>query len=253
MKYKKYLRSLTISLLACNMLACATGNNPIDPYESYNRKMFLINGAVDKVMIRPIALTYKNYTPDPLQNIINNFYNNMRDFVSLGNDVFQLKGMSIMQTTMRISINTVFGLFGFIDVASSLGLKRELNSFGNTFKAYGWKNSSYIVLPLLGSSTIRDGVGLIPDIYFNPTWYLFSDWISYTSFGIQLIHTRSTFIGIDTQIEQMSLDPYITIRDIYMQSRGYIAESQIQDTDIDDLIDSESPVIDSPKRDDIGI
>ena len=157
-----------------------------------------------------------------------------------------------MQTTMRISINTVFGIFGFIDVSSSLGLQRNLNSFGDTFKAYGWKNSSYIVIPFLGSSTVRDGIGIVPDIYFNPTWYLFSDWISYTNFGLQLINTRANFIGIDTQIEQMSLDPYITIRDLYLQSRGYVAESQIDNTNIDDLIDAESQVFDSPKRDDIG-
>ncbi len=253
MHYKKYFKNITTTILISINISCATGQDPIDPYESYNRKIFFFNAVLDKTMLRPVAVVYKDYTPDPLQLIINNFYNNLRDFVSLGNDALQLNALATMQTTMRISINTVFGVFGFIDVASSLGLQRELNSFGNTFKAYGWKNSSYIVIPLLGSSTVRDGIGLVPDVFFNPTWYLFSDWISFTNFGIGLINTRSNFIGIDTQIEQMSLDPYITIRDLYMQSRGYIAESQIDNTNIDDLINTESKTLDSPRHNDLGL
>ena len=253
MQYKKYFKIIIIILLINTNIGCATGKNPIDPYESYNRKIFIFNAVVDKAVIRPTAVVYKDYTPGPLQLIINNFYNNLRDFVSLGNDVLQLKAMETMQTTMRISINTVFGIFGFIDVSSSLGLQRNLNSFGNTFKTYGWKNSNYVVIPFLGSSTVRDGIGIAPDILFNPTWYIFSDWISYTNFGISLISTRANFIGIDTQIEQMSLDPYITVRDLYLQSRGYIAESQIDNTNIDELIDTESKVIDSPKRNDLGV
>ena len=243
MPYIKHIKKIAITLLISVNISCATGNDPIDPYESYNRKIFFFNAVVDKTMIRPVAVVYKDYTPDPVQLVINNFYNNLRDFVSLGNDILQLKGMSTMQTTMRISINTVFGIVGLIDVSSSLGLQRDLNSFGNTFKAYGWKNSSYIVIPLFGSSTIRDGIGMIPDIYFNPTWYLFSDWISYTTFALQLINTRSNFIGIDTQIEQMSLDPYVTIRGLYLQSRGYVPETPDYATSIDDLIgESESSV-----------
>ena len=229
------------------MVACASSKNPNDPYEAYNRQVFNLNMKFDTYVLRPITIGYVSFAPEPIRNVIANFYNNLRDFVTLGDDILQLEGMNSMQTTMRIGLNSTFGLLGIIDVASSMGLPQHKNTFGNTMKVWGWNNSSYFMVPLYGPGTIRDELGIGVDIFFNPMWYLINDdWISGGLFGINLINMRSKYLGQDQLLEQ-SLDPYATIRDMYLQHSGeYIyptnTESKnISDSDnIDALINDEN-------------
>lgn len=235
---------LAVSGLALS--GCATGKNPNDPYENYNRKVFTFNMVMDHYVLRPIAVGYVNYVPDPIRYVITNFYNNLRDFVSLGDDILQLDGMNSMQTTMRIGLNSTFGLLGMIDVASSMGLPQRKNTFGNTMKRWGWTNSSYFMIPLYGPGTIRDQLGLIPDIWFNPTWYVIDDyWISGSLFAVNLVDARSKYLGQDQLLEQ-ALDPYATVRDIYLQHTGeYIyptasSESAADSDNVDSLIAEEN-------------
>lgn len=215
-----------------------------DPFQNYNRNAYRMNDTLDKHMIRPVTVWYITYIPSPFRLAINNFYNNLRDFVTLGNDVLQLNGMASMQNVMRISINSVFGIAGIIDVSSSLGLMRHKNTFGTTLKVYGWKNSSYYVIPLLGPSTVRDALGMIPDLYFNPTWYIIPGQYLYVSVGlfvVNAIDTRSQFLGFD-QILQTSIDPYTTVRDTYLQSIGEQVPQASNESNIsiDTLLDNES-------------
>lgn len=211
-----------------------------DRFENYNRNAYRLNSTVDKYVLRPTAVGYVTYIPSPFRNAIANFYGNLRDFVTLGNDILQFNGKSSMATLMRISINSTFGIFGLVDISSSLGLIEQKNSFGNTFKYYGWTNSSYYVIPLLGPSTVRDAIGIIPDILFNPTWYLIQNqYISISLFALNSIDTRTKFLGLD-QVLDASIDPYVTLRDTYL---GSIGESvpQIKDSSaesIDDILDT---------------
>lgn len=246
---RKFFHKTAPVVLAVSGLAlsgCATGKNPNDPYESYNRKVFTFNMMMDHYVLRPIAVGYVNYVPDPVRYVVTNFYNNLRDFVSLGDDILQLDGMDSMQTTMRIALNSTFGLLGMIDVASSMGLPQHKNTFGNTMKRWGWTNSSYFMIPLYGPGTVRDQLGLIPDIWFNPTWYVIDDyWISGGLFAVNLIDARSKYLGQDQLLEQ-ALDPYATIRDIYLQHNGeYIYpkasnESAADSDNVDSLIAEEN-------------
>ncbi|HMT03260.1 MAG TPA: VacJ family lipoprotein [Burkholderiales bacterium] len=219
MKQKFALIILSVIIVGCASNGTCSDYKPIpDPLEKYNRFMFKVNMKIDKTFIRPITVGY-TYIPYPIRAPINNFFNNLRDFISLANDILQLKGMATMQTTMRISLNSVVGLAGLIDVASSLGLPQQKNSFGKTLQVYGWQNSSYFVIPLLGPSTIRDTIGLVPDVYFNPTWYLISDnYINVALYIVNLIDIRSKFLDIDQELEKSSLDLYTTVRDSYLQS-----------------------------------
>lgn len=229
------------------MAGCATSKNPNDPYENYNRPVFAFNMTVDHYVLRPVTVGY-TYIPDPIREALGNFYNNLRDFVSLANDILQLDGIDTMQTTMRIAINSTFGILGLIDVASSMGLPQYTNTFGNTLKRWGWTDSNYFLIPFMGPGTVRDQVGIAPDIYFNPLFYIINDpYISWSIFGINLLDQRSKYLGQDDLLEQ-TLDPYATIRDLYLQKNGaykYATESAYgndsnESENIDDLIDEQN-------------
>ncbi len=216
-----------------------------DRFENYNRNAFRMNRTLDKNFIRPTTVFYVTYTPKPVRSVIQNLFNNLRDFVTLGNDILQLEGTSTMHNIMRIAINSTIGLVGLIDVSTSLGLPQEKNSFGKTFKAYGWKNSSYIVLPFLGPSTVRDAVGLIPDTFFNPTWWIIpkQNYISVGLFATNAINARSQYLDYDDVLDT-SLDPYTTVRDFYLQGAN---ESKPQtessnDVDIDSLLNNDGKI-----------
>lgn len=227
------------------MSGCATSQNPNDPYEAVNRKIFIANMTADHFILRPIAIGY-TYVPEPIRDAISNFYNNLRDFVTLGNDVLQLNGSDAMHNTMRIAINSTFGILGLIDISSSMGLPQTKTSFGDTFKRWGWTNSNYIVIPFFGSATIRDGIGFLPDLYFNPLFWITTDaWFSWGIFGLNLINQRSMVLDQE-KLLMSSLDPYATIRDIYLQKNGeykYPTESSSFESEtesIDELIDEEN-------------
>ncbi len=221
----------------------STTHNPLDPFENYNRNAFRMNMKLDGAVVRPTAVWYITNVPSPIRYSIANFYNNLRDFVTLGDDILQLNGTNTMKTLMRTSINTTVGLLGFIDIATGIGLKDHRNNFGNTLKFYGWKNSSYFVMPLLGPYTVRDAIGLIPDVYFNPTWYVVdNNYISVGLFTIGALDSRSKYLDADALLAT-SLNPYITMRDVYMQSIGepiiYKGHND-SSINIDNLIDGNS-------------
>lgn len=255
---RKILASLIGSVL---IVGCAASQNPNDPYENYNREVFAFNMTMDTYVLRPTAVGY-TYLPDPLRGAITNFYNNLRDFVSLGNDIFQLDGINTMQTTMRISLNTTFGLLGLVDISTELGLPEYQNSFGNTMKVWGWEDSSYFLVPFLGPGTLRDQLGIVPDVYFNPLFYVISDpYLSWGIFGVDLIDTRTQYLGQDELLEQ-TLDPYATVRDLYLQKTGSYkyptkpeSVNQTESDSIDDMIDSENgapqPKVSTSSNDDI--
>lgn len=238
-------KTSSLLLLSLMVTSCASTSKPstqeskIDPYESYNRVVFKMNNGLDTAIIRPSTVFYVNYIPLPIRSGINNFFNNLRDFVTLGNDVLQLKALQTVQNLMRISINSTFGMLGLIDISTSMGLPMQKNSFGKTFRAYGWKNSNYFIIPFFGPSTVRDALGLIPDIAFNPTWYInYSAWYSIGLYTFSSLDSRSKLLGTD-QIIKASIDPYITVRDIYLQNAGQNTISPNNDININNLINEE--------------
>lgn len=214
--------------------------NP-DRLEKYNRAVFKINETIDRNAVRPTAVAYVTYIPDPVRYVLQSFFNNLRDFVTLGNDILQLQGQDSMHNVMRISINSTIGILGMIDISSSMGLKQHTNTFGKTMQTYGWTHSSYFVVPGLGPSTVRDSIGMIPDALFNPTWFIFSDpYISVSLFVINAIDKRSKYLDYD-QILYTSIDPYTTMRDAYLQSSGekIPTDTTNSNLDINSIIDDD--------------
>lgn len=213
----------------------------LDKYEHYNRSAYNLNSSFDNTLLKPTAVGYVKYIPSFIRKGISNIFNNLHDFTSLFNDIFQLSFRKSMSDLMRISINSTFGLAGLIDISSNLNLAQQNNTFGNTLKYYGWESSQYFVIPFLGSSTIRDAIGLVPDLILNPTWWIIPYkyvYISFGLFGLNLINKRSEYLKYDDVLDA-SLDPYLTIRNTYLNSigEGMMMKKNVSDeVSIDDIL-----------------
>jgi phospholipid-binding lipoprotein MlaA len=244
LNYKKILLIATSSL---SIVSCASNTQPnsiklnqkqIDPYERFNRKVFIFNSYLDGYFFRPITIGYIATVPKPIQISIENIFVNLKDFVSLGNAVLQLRIKDSFSQLMRVSLNTTIGIFGILDVAGSIGLASQKITFGDTIRQYGWNHSSYIVAPFFGPSTVRDFLGTGPNIFFNPTWYIFdNNYISIGLFFTNSIQQRAKLLGYD-QLLVTSLDPYIAVRDYYLKSINDfpIETEDYNNVSIDDLI-----------------
>lgn len=219
----------------------------IDPYEPYNRFMYKVNDKADRYILKPIAKGYRAVTPKPVRTGVSNFFNNLRDVVSMGSNLLRLDIKRASEDFMRVAINTTFGLGGLIDVADAGQMPNNKNTLGDTFASWGWKNSNYFVYPLLGPSTVRDSVGsTIVSIY--PV----QNAIFQTSAGrmgaaiTNGINTRENLLDLTNQLEESALDPYIMTRDLYMQMRNQQVGGTLkfnspaeENIDIDSLVDPE--------------
>ncbi|MFM9889278.1 MAG: VacJ family lipoprotein [Rickettsiales bacterium] len=192
-----------------------------DPYESYNRYIFSFNQGADKYFLRPIASGYRYITPDPLRERLGHFSDNMNEPLSMVNSFFQGDFERGMKTFWRFMINSTFGIGGLNDVATSAGIPAQEEDFGQTLAVWGFSQGDYFVLPLFGPSTARDGVGIVGNWLTNPvSWALINE--GFVQFGIgvgQAVIVRERFLDPIDDINDSSLDPYITYRSIYLQRR----------------------------------
>ncbi|MFA5959503.1 MAG: VacJ family lipoprotein [Tatlockia sp.] len=214
---------LTGPLLASTLLlsACAQkGGNPMDPYEPMNRKIHDFNMAVDATLLKPPAKLYKAVVPTRLRNGINNAYNNVLMLPTVANDLMQGQAQYAITDSWRFLINSTFGLAGFIDIADKrFSLPPHYNDLGLTFAKWGNKNSPYVVIPLLGPSTIRDGVALPFDYLFTPYFYLSGGAITGLA-ALRYVDLRSQLLSTEPILGE-ALDKYAFIRDAYLQHRQY--------------------------------
>jgi phospholipid-binding lipoprotein MlaA len=193
--------------------------DPRDPWESMNRSIYQFNDAVDTVAIKPAAEVYTKVLPSFVRTGIHNFLGNLSDVWSMANSAMQLKGQATAETFMRINVNTFFGLGGLLDVASEMRLEKRKEDFGQTLGRWGVKPGPYVVLPLLGPSTLRDAVALPMDFKGDPS-QVFADEASRNSVtAMRLLDVRSGLLQTVDVIKAASLDPYTFVRDGYLQKR----------------------------------
>lgn len=237
-------RVLCFVMCLGTLTACATTEHahPRDPYESMNRKMFAFNDAVDRAMLKPVAEGYRAVTPQPVRTGVSNLFGHVRDVWSLANHIVQAKPEAALNDFFRVTINTVFGLGGLIDVASSMNLKKQHAGFGDTLARYGWKESNYIVLPLLGASTVRDGIGAGVDMSVNPVSQMGAESMSARgAMVLDVVQTREQMLGMESILQEAALDPYTMMRDTYLQMRdkkvGLLVED---DVSLDELLSEEA-------------
>lgn len=218
-KIKQWFAICALALLATG---CATQANK-DPLEGINRGVYKFNDVADKAIIKPVATAYKAVAPTPVRKGFNNFFNNLGSITTVLNDLLQLKFASAFADAGRFVINTTFGLAGFVDVAGMDNIPTHKEDFGQTLGYWGAGNGAYLVLPIIGPSSLRDTVGLVVD---STT----TDPITYThNIGevrlhnqlrtAQILDRRTELLDAKDIVDNASLDPYAFTRDAYLQRR----------------------------------
>ena len=207
-------RVLISLLLAFNLSVNA---EEVDPFEETNRSIYEFNESLDSNVLEPVSRAYKNNIPETAQKGIGNFLGNLADVSTLANQILQFKPIESAETLARILVNTTIGLGGLFDVASDMGLVTEDEDFGQTMAVWGVEQGPYVVLPLLGPSTVRDGIGAYVDLT-SPANMV--DEIGEVGVSvINVVDKRVDLLPI-TDILDQSDDPYITMRSSYLQKRN---------------------------------
>ncbi|MET3622297.1 MlaA family lipoprotein [Burkholderia ambifaria] len=215
------VRIIAATVAASAVLSgCATGpnRNPNDPLEPMNRAMYKFNDTVDTNIAVPIAKGYQKITPTPMRTAISNFFSNLGDLGNMANNLLQLRITDATQDLMRVAMNSVFGVAGLIDIATPAGLPKHHQDFGLTMARWGMPSGPYLVLPVFGPSTIRDGVGRAVDVRFNLLNYI-EPAARNPMYIAQFISARSDLLGATDLLKQAALDPYSFVRDAYLQQR----------------------------------
>ncbi|MEE4174977.1 MAG: VacJ family lipoprotein [Xanthomonadales bacterium] len=219
-------RTLLLGLVLALLAGCA-GNqsrntDPVrDPWEGYNRKIDAFNRGFDKAIARPIAKGYDTITPDPIQRGIGNFFRNLNYPVTGLNQLFQGKFSEFGESTERFLANTIFGLLGFVDIATMGGVPQHDEDFGQTLAVWGWEDSRYFVLPFLGPRTVRDTFGRSFYGYFHPMSYAAREEGIYWPFAVDLLQTRASLLPQDDALYN-AYDPYVFLRDAWFQRREFL-------------------------------
>ena len=206
-------------LAGCATIPPDAGKNPRDPLERFNREVFSFNDHLDRYFLKPVAKGYVWVVPRVIRQCINNGFANLGEVRNAVNDILQAKPKGAATDTGRLAINSTLGLLGCFDVANTMGLDRRHEDFGLTLARWGLGTGPYLVLPVLGSSDVRDAVGLVPDSYANPITYVKPIPARYGLYGMYLIDTRAELLDATDLIDQAALDRYQFTRDAYFQRR----------------------------------
>lgn len=212
--------------MAClSLFGCATQPiakpDPRDPFERVNRVTYRFNDALDRAVLKPVALGYRKITPRPVRTSVSNFVDNLSYTTVIVNDLLQLKFKPFFQDTGRLVVNTTAGIGGLFDPASRIGLQKNDEDLGLTFGHWGAGPGPYIVIPFLGPSDVRDGIGRIGDIFTDPRHYIRNPWVSWSLWGVQVVDTRARLVDSEKVLEE-AYDKYAFLRNAYLQRRQYL-------------------------------
>lgn len=204
--------------------ACATNKyvtDPNDPFEPYNRGMYKINKTIDRLYVKPASKTYELLLPKALRELISNFFSNLGEIPTIINSLLQTKYHQAIDSSARLVINSTLGVGGLFDIATKANLKHTPEDFGKTLATWGYKNSHFLVLPLLGPSTVRDSIGTLGNTFFTPAYYFKPKWrnryeVAYT------LDRRSNLQQAESFINSIGIDDYKSMRDSFLQNRNFV-------------------------------
>ncbi|PMR67691.1 MlaA family lipoprotein [Halomonas heilongjiangensis] len=219
---------LAVVLLAgCASTAAVEERHPDDPWEGFNRRVFVFNDALDRAVLKPVARGYRRVTPQPVQTGVGNFFSNLGEIRTALNSVLQGKPGNAGIATSRFLINTTVGIGGLWDFATHMEITGREEDFGQTLGAWGVGEGAYLVLPFLGPSTVRDTAGLPLDMYTYPVTYVEDDKVRYGLTGLRIVDTRA---GLLDQEELIRGDRYSFIRDAWLQRRRFeVSDGELGD------------------------
>ena len=200
-------------------VAAPAATNPVDPWENWNRKVYAFNDAIDTAVLKPVAQTYHDVVPHLVRQGIDNVLGNIRDAWSAANHLLQGKVEVGLEMGMRVLTNTFFGLGGLLDPATEMRLSKRPTDFGLTLGHWGIGTGPYLVLPFFGPSNIRDGIGLVADVYVGPSRLPPTATGRDTVTVVDTVNTRSNLLSAGALLDQVALDKYSFLRDAYLSRR----------------------------------
>ncbi|MBI1422717.1 MAG: VacJ family lipoprotein [Gammaproteobacteria bacterium] len=207
------------TVLLLNGCASVSAPDKRDPWESMNRSIYAFNDGFDRAIARPVAQTYKDYTPNVVQTGVSNFFSNLDDILVTVNDLLQFKFKQAAQDLGRFAFNTTAGLFGLIDVASHMDFPKHNEDFGQTLATWGVGSGPYVMLPFLGPSTLRDTGGLAADWQIDPVYAINDTEARWSVIVLRAVDTRARYLEATKIMEKSGIDPYVFLRNAYLQQR----------------------------------
>jgi phospholipid-binding lipoprotein MlaA len=225
---KTVLFCLLLVLTGCATVPSGKAD-PRDPWERFNRSVFNFNEALDRAIARPVAKGYVKVTPRVVRTGVSNFFNNLETVPNIVNDVLQGKMGQAGRDSGRFLLNSTLGLAGLFDPASAAGFEQNDEDLGQTLGKWGVKSGPYLMLPILGPSTVRDAFSRAADTYLEPVAYLGDESTRYIIRAVDLLDGRANLLELDAQLER-TFDRYAFVRNAWLQRREY----QVKDGDIED-------------------
>ncbi len=217
----------------CATLPPNVGQDPRDPWEAFNRNVFVFNQAFDADIMKPLAEHYL-LLPDFIRDCLSNAFANLRGPSNAINNTLQGKPVEAASDLGRFVINSTIGLVGCIDVATPMGLEKSDEDFGQTLGVWGFGPGPYLIVPFLGPSNVRDAVGILAvEPFLDLNFYIDNATVEYSIFALRLINVRAQLIGAESLIDQAALDRYTFIRDAFLQRRRYLIYDGNPPRDID--------------------
>jgi len=204
----------------------------IDPFKDLNEKTHNLNQSLDESIATPIAKAYRKVTPDFVEVGVTNFTDNIEDINIALNNLLQAKIKDGLSDILRFTINSTIGLLGFFDVASSMGFQKHYEDFGQTLAVWGVSDGPYIVLPILGPSSLRDTLARIPEAFMTPLLLIDHDRTGYELTAIDLLDKRARYLGLESVVVG---DEYLFYRDAYFQTREFDINDGLIEDDFDDF------------------
>lgn len=233
---------LLAGLLVLALLqGCATGPNPRDPFEPFNRSVMRFNDGLDEAIIKPVAQAYQGAVPSPVRTGVSNFFGNLSDVWSFANNVLQAKPQAAADSFVRVGVNTLIGLGGVLDWATLMGIERHREDFGKTLGRWGVATGPYLVLPVLGPSTVRDTAALLVDSKGDLVMQIDNVATRNSLYALRAVDLRASLLRAGEVLDQASLDKYTFTRDSYLQRRGAVIETNSDAEERYDLPEKAAP------------
>ena len=209
-----------IILTGCATVPADSGKDPRDPIESFNRQVFEFNDIVDRAVLKPVAQAYEFVLPEPVRDCISNIFSSFREPSNAVNNLLQGKPVDAVSDTCRFVVNSTVGLLGCFDPARQMGLEKHSEDFGQTLGRWGIGAGPYLVVPILGPSTVRDAIGIYgAEPYLDINFYIDNVRLRNAILGTRIVNQRAELLQTDDLISGAALDKYRFIRDGYLQRR----------------------------------